>query len=238
MIRVEKSMMIDEKIAQLNQIKTIMQEHNDPIRVQQMSELVEKLKHGGLYIAVCGHFSAGKSSLINKLCGINYLPSGPIPASANVVTIRDGEPSSTVIHHSKDARQQNKRVQVPLQELESYCLNGSAIARVELSVPSVLLRDNNITLLDTPGIDSTDERHHQATSAALHLADIVFYVVDYNHVESEHNLQFAKRVKELGKPFYLLINQIDKHREQELPLAKFRQREIGRASCREREEYR
>ncbi|WP_397351469.1 dynamin family protein [Paenibacillus larvae] len=56
-------------------------------------------------------------------------------------------------------------------------------------------------MLDTPGIDSTDDAHHRATESALHLADVVFYVMDYNHVQSEVNLTFAKQMQERGNPF-------------------------------------
>ena len=55
-----------------------------------------------------------------------------------------------------------------------------------------------------------------ATESALHLADVVFYVMDYNHVQSEINFTFAKQLKEWGKPLYLIVNQIDKHRASEI----------------------
>src|SRR5262249_17681455 len=78
-------------------------------------------------------------------------------------------------------------------------------------------------LLDTPGIDSTDDAHHQSTESALHLADVVFYVMDYNHVQSEVNLAFTKKMKEWGKPLYLVVNMIDKHKEQELSFAHYQE---------------
>ena len=76
-------------------------------------------------------------------------------------------------------------------------------------------------MLDTPGIDSTDDAHHQSTESALHLADVVFYVMDYNHVQSEVNLAFTKKMKEWGKPLYLVVNMIDKHKEWELPFEQY-----------------
>lgn len=39
-------------------------------------------------IGFTGHFSAGKSSMINALLGETILPSSPIPTSANIVEIR------------------------------------------------------------------------------------------------------------------------------------------------------
>src|SRR5690606_30435564 len=62
-----------------------------------------------------------------------------------------------------------------------------------------------------------------ATESALHLADLVFYVMDYNHVQSELNFLFTKELTEAGKEVYLVINQIDKHRDEELSFAAFQE---------------
>ncbi len=67
-----------------------------------------------------------------------------------------------------------------------------------------------------PGIDSTDDAHQLATESTLHLADVIFYMMDYNHVQSEVNLQFVKELKQRNKTVYLVVNQIDKHKENEL----------------------
>ena len=45
-----------------------------------------------------------------------------------------------------------------------------------------------------------------ATESALHLADVVFYVMDYTHVQSEINFTFAKLLEEWGKPLDLIVN--------------------------------
>ncbi|GAA3327296.1 hypothetical protein GCM10020331_066670 [Ectobacillus funiculus] len=77
-------------------------------------------------------------------------------------------------------------------------------------------------LVDTPGIDSTDDAHKLATESALHLADVIFYMMDYNHVQSEVNLQFVKELKQRNKRVYLVVNQIDKHKDDELSFASYR----------------
>ena len=82
--------------------------------------------------------------------------------------------------------------------------------------------------MDTPGIDSADDAHRLATESAIHLADLIFYVMDYNHVQSELNFQFTRELTEAGKEVWLVINQIDKHEEAELSFADFRQ-DIERA---------
>ena len=37
-------------------------------------------------------------------------------------------------------------------------------------------------------------------------------MMDYNHVQSEVNLQFVKELKQRNKTVYLVVNQIDKHK--------------------------
>ena len=192
-----------------------VEKQNDGENGKKIKQLLQKAHSGSFYIAFCGHFSAGKSSLINKLCGHQLLPSSPIPTSANIVSISNGESGARVVHRVEDDYAEPKVQTVPLDELAAYCKNGEAIETVNLRYPIPFLGEH-AALLDTPGIDSTDDAHQLATESALHLADVVFYVMDYNHVQSEINFAFTKKMKEWGKPLYLIINQVDKHRDQEL----------------------
>ena len=66
-------------------IRVAMLEHNDAFHASKVEQLIEKIHKQKAVISMCGHFSAGKSSLINALCGAKLLPSGPIPTSANPI---------------------------------------------------------------------------------------------------------------------------------------------------------
>ena len=54
--------------------------------MNRVRDLAEKLAAGEYGIAFAGHFSAGKSRMINSLLGESLLPSSPIPTSANLVS--------------------------------------------------------------------------------------------------------------------------------------------------------
>ncbi|MGZ9584106.1 dynamin family protein [Paenibacillus marinisediminis] len=184
----------------------------------KLIELCDKEREGLLMIAMCGHFSAGKSTVINQMCGKRLLPSSPIPTSANVVTIRNGERRAEILFRGRSTDQLEL---IPLERLEEVCQDGESIERVNLYEEVEWLREG-AALLDTPGVDSTDDLHREATEAALHMADVVCYVTDYNHVLSEINFAFAKQVAEAGKPLIWIVNQIDKHRESELSFEQYR----------------
>lgn len=91
-------------------------------------------------------------------------------------------------------------------------------------VTEVALPGTSIVCLDTPGVDSTDEAHQAATEAALHLADAVALVMDYQQVESDTNLELAESFVHRGKPLYLIINQVDKHMDFELSFSEYKER--------------
>lgn len=200
----------------ITRLASQMQSAGDHLHADKLRQLQNKLDSGQFYIAFCGHFSAGKSSLINKLCGKPLLPSSPIPTSANIVSLSSGEPEAAIYFNGRETP-----VPVPPEELAEYCKDGDSIRTIDIRYPIPLLSERTV-LLDTPGIDSTDDAHRLATESALHLADVVFYVMDYNHVQSEMNFAFTKHLQEWGKPLYLIVNQIDKHREEELSLEQYR----------------
>lgn len=207
-------------LEKIQYISSEMSSHNDHIHAHKALELNSKLTEGQLTIALCGHFSAGKSTLVNTLCGAKLLPSSPIPTSANVVTISYGEQSKAEVEVWSNGT--TRYDEVAIEQLEQYCTDGEQFISVNIQYPSPLLK-NGLILLDTPGIDSTDAAHKLATESALHMADVVFYVMDYNHVQSEINFSFAKELKEWNKPLYFIVNQIDKHREQELSFSAYEQ---------------
>ncbi|CAM3896706.1 dynamin family protein [Cohnella lubricantis] len=193
----------------------------DDTQAGKLVELAEKLEQGDLTIAFCGHFSAGKSTLVNALIGAPLLPSSPIPTTANVVTVRSGEPLAQVTFRPKDGSEA-KTEELPVERLSDLAIDGEGVAAIDVSYPVPLL-EGRTALVDTPGVDSTDGAHRAATESALHLADVVFYVTDYNHVLSEVNFRFLRTLHRWGKPTYVIVNMIDKHREQEVSFAKFKE---------------
>ncbi|MEK3881387.1 dynamin family protein [Paenibacillus sp. PL2-23] len=215
------TVMMDHGIAEsLKQASDAMAKAGDYTRAAQAAELGGKLTEGLLTVALCGHFSAGKSTLVNQLCGAKLLPSSPIPTSANVVSIRGGQRAYAEVEKMTE-NGVKVQAEVPIDGLAQYCTDGEHYTSVSIVYPSELL-GTDIVLLDTPGIDSTDDAHRMATESALHLADVVFYVMDYNHVQSEINFAFAKELKDWGKPLYFIVNQIDKHRDRELRFDEYR----------------
>lgn len=191
----------------------------DVSNADKMKQLILKCEKDEFVIAFCGHFSAGKSSMINYFLQDQVLPSSPIPTSANTVKVQKGDDYAKVFYHHQPP------VQFPapydLKEVKKFAKDGDSVLAITISSKAFPLPESCV-IMDTPGIDSTDDAHRVSTESALHLADVVFYVMDYNHVQSEVNFHFTKELIEANKPTYLIINMIDKHDEKELSFDGFK----------------
>ncbi|WP_338148615.1 dynamin family protein [Brevibacillus humidisoli] len=209
-----------EMAERIERAARLAEETGDSGTAAKLRQLAEKAGGGELVIAFCGHFSAGKSTMINRLLGRELLPSNPIPTSANVVKIRGGESVARV--HTRQQGVLHFDPETEMEELKRFAADGDTVEWVEISCPDIFLGEH-AALLDTPGIDSTDAAHKVATESALHLADAVIYMMDYNHVQAEENFQFTKTLKDRGKPVFLVINMIDKHVDFELDFDDYRE---------------
>lgn len=199
----------------------LCKENGDQERFKKTTMLAKKIVNNEYTIAFAGHFSAGKSSMINALTGEDLLPSSPIPTSANIVKIHKADENYAVVH-----RQDGTSVKVIgegfAQAVKTMSKEGASISSLEIGHTESNL-PLGISVMDTPGVDSTDDAHRLSTESALHLADIVFYTMDYNHVQSELNFRFTKELMRYNPNVYLIVNQIDKHRSNELSFDEFKE---------------
>ncbi|MFD1203932.1 dynamin family protein [Sporosarcina contaminans] len=206
-----------EKTATYGQI---FKESHDHERLQKAELLAKKIINKEYVIAFAGHFSAGKSSMINALTGEDLLPSSPIPTSANIVKIKKTNEDFAIIHRTDGSVLKYEGHGFP-EAIKSFSKDGAEIYQIEIGHTASHLPEG-ITVMDTPGVDSTDDAHRLSTESALHLADLVFYTMDYNHVQSELNFTFTKELMKYNENMYLIINMIDKHRDSELSFEDFK----------------
>ncbi|MBS4217358.1 dynamin family GTPase [Bacillus sp. FJAT-49711] len=209
--------------AQLNRILVLMERfkmHDDHERFEKAGKLVKKMVDREFIVAFSGHFSAGKSTMINSLVGENILPSSPIPTSANLVKIHYADQDYAKVFYRTD-KPLMFNAPYDFATVKEFCKNGD-VTEIEIGRKDSNLPDG-VTVMDTPGVDSTDDAHRLSTESSLHLADVVFYVMDYNHVQSELNFTYTRNLLDHGVKLFLIINQIDKHNEMELSFQEYKQ---------------
>ena len=137
-------------VAAYEYFKNAGHEHN----VSRIAQLAQKLQQGEYAIAFAGHFSAGKSSMINSLLGQELLPASPIPTSANLVRVHKGEEYARAFF--KKGRPRKYLAPYDYGLVRSFCTDGDQIEMLEISRQDLKLPDR-VEIMDTPGIDSADD---------------------------------------------------------------------------------
>ena len=209
----------NEKIKRLYQLKKEVEKSDNTLLLNQINEVIKKIYSDYIVLSFIGHFSSGKSSLINKICDEDILPSSPIPTTSN---------TAQIIKDSVDLIRINMDNQT-YSDVESY-ETVKKVNTLNTDIESVEIHKQNLAfpegtvIQDTPGIDATFKNHEQSTMKYLLISDIVFYTVEYNHVNAEKNFSQIKMMNELGVPVVLLINQVDKHDENEILFTAFKEK--------------
>lgn len=198
---------------QLANLYQQMNKNHDEESARKIIDLFEKLEQNEFHVSFTGHFSAGKSSLINYLLKKDLLPKSPIPTSANIVKISSGQGVARVFFNEKKPIEYEEPYDIDM--IKDYCMNKDTIRQINIQTSEAILPPHT-AILDTPGIDAADDADRYMTESSLHVVDILYYVMDYNHVQSEVNLYFLQEIQKKAIPIYIIINQIDKHNEAEL----------------------
>lgn len=208
----------NELLTQLIATYDGMKRNGDDKNARKVRDLYQKYYNQQQSISFVGHFSAGKSSFINAILQENILPASPIPTSANIVQITSGRGNVKVFFSDKKPEEYSEPYDIDM--IKDYCTKKGTISRIEISTSQPSIPDK-WAFFDTPGIDAADDADRLITESSLHLVDMFVYIMDYNHVQSEANMQFLEHIQSVGIPFLIVINQIDKHNEGEIPFSQF-----------------
>lgn len=194
-------------------------DNQDSKNASKIVDLFKKANNNKRYFGFTGHFSAGKSSMINALLEEDILPKSPIPTSGNIVEITSHINDARVFFNDKTYV--TYAMPYDADQIKAYCTDNVSIQKVTLGTAKQLIPKGNV-ILDTPGIDAANDVDRLITESSLHLIDHLYYVTDYNHVQSDINVTFLQQIQEKGIPFSLIINQIDKHNQEEITFKQFK----------------
>lgn len=153
----------------------------DGLPAEDLEQARDALFHANhpFLVVMIGPFGSGKSSIINALLGEMLLEMGPIPTTDHIVILRHG------------ADVQRTRA----GDIET------------IFHPSPLLE--NLSLVDTPGLQSVFRTHDEVTRRFLHRADIVLLVMLATQVLTVDNLEYLQQLKAYGKRVIAVVNQVD-----------------------------
>lgn len=155
--------------------------------VAALHRLLKAIDDPTMKVVVLGDFKAGKSTLLNRVfLKEELLPRDHLEATAVPTYVRSGEPlleiwqrnadgSETLLDTKRDFSADDIRAYVTTPSQEELGKRAAQYSRVVLQKPEVL--PIGITVVDTPGMDSTNGAVCIGTHAEAWSADAVLYVV-------------------------------------------------------------
>lgn len=196
--------------------------------VKELEELLDDISIGSQKIMVVGEFNTGKSTLINALLGLELLPTKALPATAIVSQIRYGKDPKARIHYRDLSK---SPVDIKVEELKEYVLlytsasrnnyetRDSVFSHAEIFWPIELLRECNLEIIDTPGLNESEIFDKLTTDyLGLQEVDVVLFImsaVRFGPAQTE--LEFIRRLEGADyKDLFFVINQNDLLRSRQL----------------------
>ena len=169
---------------------------------------------GKKVIAFIGEFSAGKTSIVNRILSQDNPNSPKLPVSGKATTaiatyISYGE---TFLSNFTDLSGNLKKI----DKLMFEKVNKDILSRVNVSsiINYFVMKYHNenlkgLSILDTPGFSSNDEDDQKRTLDVIHEADALFWVMDAN--SGDINRTSLKIIAENldNLPLYIIINKAD-----------------------------
>jgi predicted nucleic acid-binding Zn-ribbon protein/signal recognition particle receptor subunit beta len=178
---------------------------------------IVKKKHwivGKTAIAFVGEFSAGKTSIVNRILSqddpsVPLLPVGSEATTAIPTYIAGGVYTSynfVTPTNTKKKLEEDTFKKVNKDVLGQVKGISSLIKYFVMTYDNSNLKD--LSVLDTPGFSSNDQEDAERTIEVINECDALFWVFDVN--AGTVNSSSIKLIKEhLKKPLYIVINKVD-----------------------------
>ena len=154
-----KHLLLDEKLSP------------SPELVAHLSGLDLRAKEP-MKVAIAGQFSSGKSTFLNALLSQDILPTGITPVTSKVNYIRYGERFQIKVRY-KDGRDVYERIE-DIARFTDQRREVEEIDYLTLYAPLEMLRE--ITFVDTPGLNSQDDRDTSTTQRILGEVDGIIWL--------------------------------------------------------------
>lgn len=210
-----------KKIVQV--IKEVTDNHiineNDNLK-EVFNSIRTRIEDNEFKIVVAGEFSSGKSTFINALIGKDILKHATNETTATI----------TYIHNVKKSDELCGKCKVNYSNGETKCLDSydnlreyttamsaedvvNTIESVEIFMHFIEV-DAKLTIIDTPGLNGTLDKHREVTVEEIKMAHACIYVFQKNGV-TKSDEEFIKFLCNYQNTFIFIQNFIDELRKSE-----------------------
>lgn len=172
----------DEKkalIKSLNEMMSCLGSYEANEIKKLIQELSDDLHNDFNTVVVIGEFKNGKSTFINSLLGQSLLPVDVTPTTATINAVMWGEEESLSVHRSDG---NIERYELTKEALEEYVaekdFDPDMIDYLKVMLPLAQLKEQNVVLIDTPGVNDLNTHRSEVTYKFIPKADVVLFLLD------------------------------------------------------------
>jgi ribosome biogenesis GTPase A len=182
---------------------------DDEVETQDR-RLLSRLAQDTFELAVVGQFSRGKSTLMNAILGGDYLPTGALPMTSVITTVRYGSRPRAFIRR----RDSGFPIEQPLNAVAQFVAQSSTqraelqVVSVDIEIPAEILR-LGFTFVDTPGIGSTIQVNTATTRRLVPQADAIIFVTGFDSALTAVEAEFLAQVGRHASKLFFVINKRD-----------------------------
>lgn len=200
----------------------------NPVFLDEVSKLRIRFRDKNFRMAVVGEFSAGKSTFLNALIGMDLLKHGARETTATITEIQNTpqEQNRFRVHYANGTQGED----LPFADLEQYTTTSSTQFDVSKTVERVVIQchmfdaDYPVCLLDTPGLNGVADNHRETTVAEIKKAHACIYLLQVRGI-GKSDVAFLRQLCAHQKNFIFVQNFIDELQalEGETPEGKLQQ---------------
>jgi GTPase Era involved in 16S rRNA processing len=155
-----------------------------------------------LVVTIVGEFKAGKSALLNAMCGRKVAFSDPFDATMTSAAVYSDETEYVDLHPS-DGPTRRCTLDEYLTACEHRQLHN--IVRADVHVTHC----GHYVLIDTPGLATINAKHTERAESAIKEAHVVVWVIDPSDFLSAQEGAFLRRAREIGLPIVPVLGKAD-----------------------------
>lgn len=178
--------------------------------------------NGKTTIAFVGEFSAGKTSIVNRILSMDNPNAPKLPVSTKattaIATYIAGGPAEHYRFVTPDDKLKNISVETFTQKVSKEILDQVKGVTSLIKYFVMTYKNPNLeglSILDTPGFNSNDSKDGERTMEVINECDALFWVFDVNAgTVNRSSIEIIK--KHLTKPLYVVINKVDTKADSEV----------------------
>ena len=166
---------------------SLSEKYKTSAQTEQLRSLAEAIKQDKLKVVVLGEFKAGKSTLLNRLfIRKDMLPTDHLEATAVPTHLSNGpvgmntwmrnpDGEDVLVTERRTFSDADVAATVTASSEADRAIKAQRYSRVNITMPGIL--PENITLVDTPGLNTTNTAIYTGTLEEARTADAILYVV-------------------------------------------------------------